>query len=480
MSARHLVPIVGVAIAGLMVWMTMGGEEPLAGIVVFGALAICGIILLMRGGARTPRPVGLFLVAFGVRALASLALYQCGLVSVIGEPDADVWSWGWAQEEVWRGHIEQAGTLPPSILGAFNGGNRGYIYLCALMLYPLGTPSRLAIAFMNSFFGGLTVVLVFMTAERLFDREIARISGLLAAFFPSLIIWSAQTLKEPVVIFCECLILYAVVRLRESFSIRHLLYAVAGVIVVSTMRFYVTYIALGVVGLALLMPRSGISKKHFVAGLLFVLIAFPALKGLGFLKGTGEQMQSFDLKYVEHYRNVTSMGKGANSGVRSEIDVTTPGGAAVATVIGILHLMLAPFPWQLGGASIRMLMTLPELLIWWWLFFFGVIPGLVHALRTRFSLIQPVLMFITPISLLYGMIFANIGLAFRYRASLLPFYLMFAALGLVIRRRQRTERWMERLRAQAESSNRWRHRPRRRPGFETMPATPEERVGVNA
>jgi Dolichyl-phosphate-mannose-protein mannosyltransferase len=458
MTTRHLILVAGLGVAGLMAWMTSAGEESLAGVVVFGLLTLCGMLLLTRGGAQTRRPVGLFLLAFGIRSLAGLALYQCGLVNVIGEPDAEAWSWGWAQAEVWRGHIEHAGSLPPSILGAFSGANRGYIYLCAMMLFPLGIPSRLAIAFMNSFFGGLTVVLVFMTAERLFDREIARIAGVLAAFFPSLIIWSAQTLKEPVVIFCECLILYAVVRLREGFSLRHLFYALAGVILVSTMRFYVTYIALGVVGLALLMPQTGISRRHFAAGLLFILLAFPILKGLGFLEGTGEQMGSFDLKYVEHYRNVTSMGKGAGSGVRTDIDVTTPGGAALATVIGMAHLMLAPFPWQLGNASIKMLMTLPELLIWWWLFFSGVVPGLIHAVRTRFSAVQPVLLFIVPLSILYGMIFANIGLAFRYRASLLPFYLMFAALGLVIRRRRRSERWIERLQSQAEASNRWRQR----------------------
>src|SRR5262249_19898505 len=150
-------------------------------------------------------------------------------------------------------------------------------------------------------------VLVFMTAEELFDREIARIAGLLAAFFPSLIIWSAQTLKEPVVIFCECLILYAVVRMRQGFSLRHLLYALGGVLIVSTMRFYVTYLSLGVIGAALLIPRTGISGRSFAAGLLLILLAFPLLKGLGFLQATGEKMTSFDLNFVAHYRNVTSM-----------------------------------------------------------------------------------------------------------------------------------------------------------------------------
>jgi hypothetical protein len=42
---------------------------------------------------------------------------------------------------------------------------------------------------------------------------------------------------------------------------------------------------------------------------------------------------------------------------------------------------------------------------------------------------------------------------------LLPFYMVFAGLGLVIRRRAAVERWTERTRREEVASNRWRRRP---------------------
>src|SRR5262249_21153554 len=154
-----------------------------------------------------------------------------------------------------------------------------------------------------------------------------------------------------------------------------------------------------------------------------------------FLDGTREHLQYLDLRTVEQYRNGASIGPGAGSTVKTNVDLKTPAGAAIATVIGVAHLMAAPFPWQLGSARLRMLLTLPELLLWWWLLAQGVLPGLWSSIRYRFYQIQPMLLFIVPLSLMYGIMFTNIGLVFRQRAQLLPFYLVFAGVGLVLRRR---------------------------------------------
>ncbi len=49
-------------------------------------------------------------------------------------------------------------------------------------------------------------------------------------------------------------------------------------------------------------------------------------------------------------------------------DLNSPVQLGLALMYGGAHLLLAPFPWQLGGASLRMILTLPELLFWWYLF----------------------------------------------------------------------------------------------------------------
>src|SRR5262249_20005849 len=111
-------------------------------------------------------------------------------------------------------------------------------------------------------------------------------------------------------------------------------------------------------------------------------------------------------------------------------DLNSTSGLALSLLIGGAHMLLAPFPWQLGGGSLRMLLTAPELLVWWWLVFVGLIPGLWYVCKTRFSEVQPMLFFVGGLGLLYSMMFGNVGLISRKRAKLLPYLLIIAVVGL--------------------------------------------------
>jgi hypothetical protein len=106
-------------------------------------------------------------------------------------------------------------------------------------------------------------------------------------------------------------------------------------------------------------------------------------------------------------------------------------------LIGAVHLLLAPFPWQLASGSLRMLMVAPEMVYWWWLVFAGVIPGFGFALRRRFNDILPLLAMLIGFGLLYSVTFMNVGLIYRQRAQLMPWLLTFAAVGLEQRQQRR-------------------------------------------
>ena len=77
--------------------------------------------------------------------------------------------------------------------------------------------------------------------------------------------------------------------------------------------------------------------------------------------------------------------------------------------------MLAPFPWELGGASTRMLMTLTELVIWWYLFFLGVVPGVIYCLRRRLKQTASLMLFVLSFGLVYSLIGATALLYARRR-----------------------------------------------------------------
>ena len=102
----------------------------------------------------------------------------------------------------------------------------------------------------------------------------------------------------------------------------------------------------------------------------------------------------------------------------------------MATGLGGAYLLLAPFPWQLGGGSARMVLTAPELFVWWWIFFVGVIPGIWYCIKHHFNEIQPLLFFLLGLGILYSAMFGNVGLAYRQRAQLLPYLLVIGVVGL--------------------------------------------------
>jgi hypothetical protein len=99
-------------------------------------------------------------------------------------------------------------------------------------------------------------------------------------------------------------------------------------------------------------------------------------------------------------------------------------------VVGALHLLLAPFPWQFAGSSTRFLLTVPEMLVWWVLVARGLLSGLAHCLRRQAGDVLPMLLFMVVLGSVYSLMFGNVGIIYRQRAQLLPYLLMIIMVGL--------------------------------------------------
>jgi hypothetical protein len=396
------------------------------------------LLTLTRKHSQTRREqIALFLLALGVRFAASIVVYEMGLVKVLGDEDSGGWIAGLALSDRWD--KQRLGLLSlPEIWGAAYGKQHlGFQYLSGLFFFITGTSARMPIAAMNCFFGALTVILIYRTAISLFSRWTAVRAGWIACFFPSLIIWSAQTLKEPVVIFLEALALYACVNLKLSgFSVKYVLLCAAAIVLLPPFRFYAAYLAAAVAVMALAIPRigarigkGGSSFKTALAALALAALVAPLAVSSGYMARNEAILERFTkLKEIERFRSNIATGSG--SGVESEYDLNSPTGLAMAVGVGWAHLLLAPFPWQLGGASLRMLLTTPELVVWWWLVLVGLIPGVWHVCKTRLADAQPMLFFVLGLGLLYSMMFGNVGLIFRQRAQLLPWLLIIAVAGM--------------------------------------------------
>lgn len=407
---------------------------------LFGLLGV-GLLFVTRNHRAYLKPqVQLFLVAMAVRFGFALVIYEGGLVDILKDEDASGWVFGLVLRDRWVRQNFSIFDIPFAMLDAYKGHHHGRDYLFGALFWLTGTSERLCASAMNCFFGALTVVFAYRIARSLFSPWVASRVGWWTCFFPSMILWSAMTVKEPIVILLETVALYGCVQLQQSrMSTRHLVLCAATVVLLLPFRFYAAYLVGAVILFSLLMP--GMSRlKSAAAALVLLAVMVPLL-----LRGTSSANEStiakFDITRVQRFRDDVSTGKsGSGSGVRTDFDMTTPGGFALGTAVGAAHLLLAPFPWQYYGASARMLLTLPEAAWWWYLCIWGGVPGLIYAIRHRLRDVRSLLVIIAVFGLLYSMMFGNVGLVFRQRAQLLPWLLIFSAVGMERRMLKRRER----------------------------------------
>jgi hypothetical protein len=232
----------------------------------------------------------------------------------------------------------------------------------------------------------------------------------------------------------ESVALYGCVRLRRSgISLRHVVLTGLAIGLIWPFRFYATYITLGTVVLALIAPPTVVSSSNRkgLTGSGALLVVAAILTIAVSLVPRETQIEQYDLQFIQSFRKNVSIDQG--SGLFLDLDLQSPSGFGLAFLVGFAHLLWAPFPWQLVSGSLRMLLVAPEMVLWWWLFIVGVVPGIRYALKHRFWDVQPLLLFVFGMSLLYSVMFGNVGLAYRQRAQLLPWLLIFAAVGLELR-----------------------------------------------
>ncbi|HEV7890990.1 MAG TPA: hypothetical protein VGP08_10135, partial [Pyrinomonadaceae bacterium] len=288
-----------------------------------------------------------------------------------------------------------------------------------------------------------TAPVIYLCAHHIFRNiRVAKVAAFAVAFYPSLVLWSSQGLKDGPIVFLLALAMLATLRLGERVSALHIGTLLLAMFAIFSLRFYVFYMVAAAVTGAFVIGMRPVASQSLVRQLAIVFTLGLGLTYMGVLRSAGSQVETFGtLKAIETSRR--DLSQRANSGFGQDVDVSTATGALTAVPLGMTYLLFAPFPWQL--ASLRQLITLPEMVAWWGSFPLLVL-GVWFTVSYRLRQALPILIFTSMLTLAYSIFQGNVGTAYRQRSQILVFYFIFVAVGAVLFKERREERALQLVR----------------------------------
>jgi 4-amino-4-deoxy-L-arabinose transferase-like glycosyltransferase len=456
----------------LVVGVILAAPREAAGaLVVIGGLGLCAGYFVARAGDDKRFLLHVFVGALLVRATIGVIIFALHLQSFFGG-DAFTYDFlGTMVLQSWR-----TGTPMVAAGHADFEVGWGMTYFVAAIYYVVGE-NMLAVQFANAVLGAATAPVIYLCAHRIFGNlRVARWSALLAAFYPSLVLWSSQGLKDGPMVFMLALAMMAALGLDEKIKVKYLLVLLVALVGIVSLRFYVFYMMVAAVGGAFLIGMKALSAQSLARQIIVVVGLGLAMTYLGVLKNAGAAMDRYgNLEMLQRSR--LDLAESAKSGFGTDVDVSTTSGAISTIPLGMLYLLFAPFPWQL--ASLRQSITMPEMMIWWASFPLLCL-GLWFTLKHRMRQSLPILIFTLMLTLAYSVFQGNIGTAYRQRSQLLIFYFIFVSVGYELLRERREDRKREvaldKLRMQ-QAALRGATRRRQEREWETVADNLSEKIG---
>lgn len=399
----------------------------------------------------------LFASALLVRIFVGTMIYAFHWQEFFGGDAFTYDYFGYALYKVWDGN-KYFQVEVDRFTGGGAGSGWGMLYMVAA-IYKIVGQNMLAVQYVNAVLGAATAPVAYLISMEIFpNKRVARACALLSAFFPSLVLWSAQGLKDGPIVFLLTLSMLATLKLGNRFNLKYVTILAVALCCLITMRFYVFYIVVIAITTAFILGRRPLTAQSFARQFIIMIIIG---LGLAYFGVSRYATQQFDV--YGNWRQVNLMrmdaSQSAKSGFGREVEISSTSAAVSAVPLGLSYLILAPFPWQL--ASLRQMITLPEMVVWWMSLPLLVL-GLWFTIKHRLRQVAPILIFTTLLTLSYSIVQGNVGTAYRQRAQLLIFYFIFIAVGFVLVREKREDKTRKRIEERKAHRDRMRWGPERR------------------
>lgn len=365
----------------------------------------------------------IFLAALCSRLIFGLVVHLYDLQAFAGPDSYTYHAIGSRISDFWLGYGDPSDPELRDIMSV-RGPGWGMNYMMAIIYLIAGKSQFVAQSFC-AVIGAAAIPLVYFCALGVYqNKRVAKVSAVIATFFPPFIIWSGQLLKDGVILFLLVLAMTLVIQVQKRFSWVGLLLLVATLVGILSFRFYIFYM----VGLAVAIALAvGINTtaKAILQRIAILIVIVGSLSYFGVIRIASGDLDTYgSLERVQVSRlGLTQTGE---SGYGAESNVSTVGGAIAALPMGFLYLMFAPFPWEMK--NLRQSATLPDILLWWSMVPF-LLYGLWYTIRNRLRVSLPLLVFSFLLTLSYSVFQGNVGAAYRQRTQIQIFLFMFVAVG---------------------------------------------------
>jgi hypothetical protein len=300
-----------------------------------------------------------------------------------------------------------AAALPPNLFAFvmyLNGGGRALLgctslcalaaCLCALNLYSL---SKLLGA----------------------SERAARFTALALLFSPAFVLYSADTYKDAIVLFFVLGAFGSSLRLIRRYSLLHAVLGLLSLWALWYVRYYLVFAALGplVVGIAGLNSKSIARPVLATLAIAAVLVAVSAYSGvLNTAADTAQATFETGTGAVVRTSNATKGGSGV---------VFDDGNSIYGALhLKILYTLFAPFPWQ--GGSFGLQVGKIDATVSAFYFYRALVAG-KRLLKVNRGVVLTFAVFVIPLTIVYALGVANIGLILRQRIPIVVALMLFGS-----------------------------------------------------
>src|ERR1044072_5665812 len=273
-----------------------------AAVVVCVVPALLAGLLLSRVVEDKIFLVRLYVAALLVRILGGAMIFAFNLQAFFGGDAFQYDLFGWALLQSWYGDSYFT-ALTNYFMGADSGGGWGMLYLVAVVYGMVGR-NMLAIQFLNAVMGAATAPIIYLCARHVFGNvKVARVACLFVAFYPSLVLWSAQGLKDGPVVFLVAASMLAALELGIRFSTKYFVMLICTLFALLSLRFYIFYMMVAAIGGAFIIGMRAGTAQRFLRQFIVIIGISLALTYMGVLRYASVQYETYgNLEAVQRSR----------------------------------------------------------------------------------------------------------------------------------------------------------------------------------